>query len=519
MDVPIDQKEKLLATANSEPGQFVSYIIENPATKESFSCGEEEFFLFQSMNGTATTKEILHAFHARFGLELTLEDFRSFETRLMAMGLVKTSAANAASTTPAEASQPMEKTSPAAQARAPGKLFSSYLRSTEFLSRHRGWTILLSVMLAMLIPFAYRPGGEIQVLPPLQQQIQSPVSGKIAEVHQEGGDGRLLPRGSVVAKMISSEIENSLLTLEQSRSQQIATLDKAKSELAKLQSGARSEEITSAQAKLDQAVEQMSIASQELESSKVSAAYSTMVLPRMQQLYKSGSLALLQYEEAKKSADIDKINVEKATKNLASLTKARDETKAQLDLLKSGARPEDIDSARHTVEAAQADLSRIDQQIQYAKQQQIESTLLMPFDGYLVDSHLDFKKGAYLKVGDIYATAQNNSQPLVEAQLPEYDVEGVKVGAEVQVKLYAYPNSTLTGKVLSIQPAALPSSAAVDTVARMFRVLIEVKKPPFILKAGMTGFAKMNAGYRPLGMLLARPIVRFVQIEMWSWLP
>jgi len=393
---------------------------------------------------------------------------------------------------------------------------------SDFFSRHKGLAIALGILVVLCIPFAYRPGGEIQVLPPLQQQIQAPVSGKIAEVHFEGGDGKLIPRGTVVAKMISNEIENDLLTLDQSRSQQLATLDKAKSELAKLQSGARTEEVTGAQAKLDQATEQMSVAVQELESAKVSSAYSSMVLPRMQQLYKSGSLALLQYEEAKKAADIDKINVEKASKNLASITKARDEAKAQLDLLKSGARPEDIDSARHTVEAAQADLSRIDQQIQYTRQQQTESALLMPFDGYLVDSHLDFKKSAYLKVGDIFATAQNNSQPLVEVQLPEYDMEGVEVGATAQVKLYAYPNSSLAGKVLSIQPAALPTSgstATTETVARMFRVLIEVEKPPFSLKAGMTGYAKMNAGYQPLGLLLARPIVRFVQIEMWSWLP
>lgn len=390
----------------------------------------------------------------------------------------------------------------------------------EFFQRHKTLAIFLVLGALMFVPFAYRPGGEIQVLPPVQQQIQAPVTGRIADVHFEGGDGKLIPKGTLVAKMISSEIENDLLTLEQSRSQQLATIDKLKSELAKLQYGARSEEITGAEAKLQQTVEQMSVAQQELESAKVSSAYSTMVLPRMEKLYKSGSLALLQFEEAKKAAEIDKINVEKASKNLASLTKARDEAQSQLNLVKSGARPEDIDAARHSVEAAQAELSRIEQNIVYTKQQQTEAALLMPFEGYLVDSHLDFKKGIYLKQGEMYAVAQNNSQPLVEVQLPEYDMEGVEVGATTQVKLYAYPNSSLKGKVLSIQPAALPTSTtSPEAVTRLFRVLIEVEKPPFVLKAGMTGYAKINAGYQPLGMLLARPIVRFIQIEMWSWLP
>lgn len=390
----------------------------------------------------------------------------------------------------------------------------------ELFRRHRGWVIFLGVLIVLCIPFAYRPGGEIQVLPPVQQMIQAPVSGKIAEVRFEGGDGKLIPQGEVVARMISSEIENDLLTLEQSRSQQLATIDKLKSELAKLQSGARSEEITGAEAKLQQTVEQMSVAEQELESTKVSASYSAMILPRMEKLYKSGSLALMQLEEARKTAQIDRINVEKATKNLASLAQTRDEALSQLNLLKSGARQEDIDAARHSIEAGQAELSRIEQQVVYAKQQQTEAALLMPFEGYLVDSHLDFKKGTYLKQGEMYATAQNNSQPLVEVQLPEYDMEGVEVGAAAQVRLFAYPNSTLYGKVLSIQPAAAPSSTtSPEATTRLFRVLIEVEKPPFTLKAGMTGFAKINAGYQPLGLLLARPIIRFVQIEMWSWLP
>ena len=39
----------------------------------------------------------------------------------------------------------------------------------------------------------------------------------------------------------------------------------------------------------------------------------------------------------------------------------------------------------------------------------------------------------------------------------------------------------------------------------MFNVLIEIEKPPFALKAGMTGYAKISAGFQPLGLLLARP--------------
>lgn len=390
----------------------------------------------------------------------------------------------------------------------------------EFVKRHTLLTIAIIAGVLLFLPAPFRPGGEIQVLPPAQQQVQAPVSGKISQVFFGGGDGKLISKGEVIAKMTSSEIENQILTLTQTKTQLEADLQKSKSELAKLKSGARDEEITGAEAKLQQTEEQINVAQQELESAKVSAAYSTMALPRMQKLYKSGSMAFLQYEEAKKLAQIELINVQKATKFLASLTQARDEAMARLNLLKSGARPEDIDSARHSVESAQAEVARVDQQIQYAKGEDAKSALLMPFDGYLVDPRLHFKEGTYLSVGQVFATAQNNSVPQVEVQLPEYDLEGVREDAVATVKLFAFPNSPFTGKVVSIQPAALPGSEeSAQSITRLFRVLIKPENPPIELKAGMTGYAKINAGIQPLGLLLARPFLRFFLVEMWSWLP
>jgi len=50
-------------------------------------------------------------------------------------------------------------------------------------------------------------------------------------------------------------------------------------------------------------------------------------------------------------------------------------------------------------------------------------------------------------------------------------------------------------------------------------VLIEIEKPPFALKTGVTGYAKISAGFHPFGLLLVRPATRFIQIEVWSWLP
>ena len=84
---------------------------------------------------------------------------------------------------------------------------------SELFRRHRLLIIGVLLCLIMLIPCPYRPGGEIQILPPDQAQIQAPISGQITDVYFEGGDGKLISKGTLVGKMISYEIENQILAL------------------------------------------------------------------------------------------------------------------------------------------------------------------------------------------------------------------------------------------------------------------------------------------------------------------
>jgi len=39
------------------------------------------------------------------------------------------------------------------------------------------------------------------------------------------------------------------------------------------------------------------------------------------------------------------------------------------------------------------------------------------------------------------------------------------------------------------------------------------------LKAGMTGYGKIDGGTKPVIVAFTRAIVRFFLIEFWSWLP
>jgi putative peptide zinc metalloprotease protein len=40
-----------------------------------------------------------------------------------------------------------------------------------------------------------------------------------------------------------------------------------------------------------------------------------------------------------------------------------------------------------------------------------------------------------------------------------------------------------------------------------------------VIRPGMTGYGKIDVGWNPLGYIMARPIIRFCQVQVWSWLP
>ena len=434
--------------------------------------------------------------------------------------------------------------------------------------------LILLFVLGLILFFSvpYSPGGPIQLLPPQQQQIQAPVSGKVVEVFFNGGDGQLIEAGAIIARVVSAEIQNELLILQEQIKEQQANLDKQQANLNKQIAGSRREEIDVAKAQVEVAQQeievaraqvevaqqeievarvQVEVAQQELEEARapveaaiISAKYSESEVLRLETLYREGAFSLQRIEDARKQAETDRItieerqqnlaakqkiveqmrqnleakgkNVEQVRQNLAAKQKNFQEIKAKLKLVLSGSPQQDIEVARQEVEAARAELRRLEQELKYAQDRERSTELVMPFHGYLLDSYLNTKVGSYLNQGDTFAVAQYSKKLLGELELPEYDAGEIPLGSPTEVKLLAYPNQTILGKVVSIEPATVKVE---ESYGRIVKVLIDMRDSDLVLKPGMSGYGKINLGKKPIAVLLTRPLIRFIQVELWSWLP
>lgn len=415
--------------------------------------------------------------------------------------------------------------------------------------------ILFCVAAILSIPYPYRPGGQIQLLPPTQQEIQAQVDGKIVKVMFKGGDGQWIKAGTMVATMEAVDIENATLTTQQKVKNQEAVVQKEKAQLDKLLSTPRQEEVAVAKQQVEVSKQQVEVAKQQVEVAKQQveearnqlnvaiskAEFSSKEATRFQDLYNGGAVSRQAFEDKQKTAETERLNIETSRQNLvvkqANVEEARNQVatrqedveqkQANLSLVLSGPHPGEIAAARKEIEAASAELLRQQQQLKYEQEQLQRTQLVMPLDGRLITPYLDKKVGSYLKQGNTFAVAEDDRNIRGEVRIPEYNAGEFNLGAWVEIKLLAYPNRPFRGKVASIEPAASDQNVShtstkaptSNLTERFIRVIVDIPNSEEILKASMTGYAKIDGSTKPLLVAYTRPIVRFIQIEIWSWLP
>jgi putative peptide zinc metalloprotease protein len=54
---------------------------------------------------------------------------------------------------------------------------------------------------------------------------------------------------------------------------------------------------------------------------------------------------------------------------------------------------------------------------------------------------------------------------------------------------------------------------------RIVPVLAEISNPDGLFRSEMTGYAKISAGWQPIGYAFFHPVIRFIKVQVWSWIP
>lgn len=332
------------------------------------------------------------------------------------------------------------------------------------------FSLLLLLCSSLFIPCRYETGGDFVILPDKQQDISSSISGIIKEVYFDGSES--LEAGTPVARLDSSEFENNLKVYEARIEEQKAIIDNLKAK-------PRPEERL------------LALKSLEVENTRI--RFSSAKLKRAQELYQNKAISLEELADIEKQYTVD--------------LSQKDERIANLKLVDAGV-------AEDEIKAAEAKLQGFKEMRSFYQEQIEKSTIYMPFTGTLASLHLKHKIGSYLEKGEVFAKVENTEKVIASISVPEVDIGFVETGAATLLRPLALNEVELNGNVTAIAPD-------INEVqfGRVMQVMTLLDNSNGLIKSGMTGYAKIESRELPLWNILSMGIMRFIKIELWSWLP
>ncbi len=273
-------------------------------------------------------------------------------------------------------------------------------------------------------------------------------------------EGQEVEVGETVAELSSPSYLSDL-------AQTKAALRKAKEFYALLQKGARKEAIQQAKDKVAQIQSELKLKEKELS--------------RFSDLHQKNLISNQELEEVQTKVSVLS-NQLKIAQN-------------ELKIMRNGARPEELSMA-------EAEIGKLEAKLKFLEDQISASQIKSPIQGVITS----------ISSGDNLLSIANLDTMRVLIKLSEKDLDVLKKGLPVKLKVRSYPFLTFWGKVTKISQIA-----DMEELKKTFTVTCKIENKDYLLKPGMSGYAKVFCGKMRLVSLLTRRIVRYLRVEVWSW--
>lgn len=337
---------------------------------------------------------------------------------------------------------------------------------TSYIKKALPFTLLI----ILFLPYSYEPGGSFVILSDTRQNLTTDIAGEIAEVYFNGGEE--LKKGAVIARLSYNDYQSQVNIYNARMQEQQSVIDDLKSK-------PKPEEVKLADSALQVALTEETFSKGKAERSK--------------KLFEEGAISFDEMDKAEKDYQVDISQVQEKRANLA--------------LVKTGTTPDAIAAAEGKLKYYREERDSYQDKIN-------RSIIRMPFDGVLVATQLKQKIGSFLGVGIPFAIVEQTDKVLAEIEVPESDIGYISNSAKVLVRPFAYHNVDFIGTV-----AKIDNDVTSEKYGKVVKVTTVLGNKNGKLKAGMTGYAKIAGGTMPVWEVFSLVIVRFVEVELWSWVP
>lgn len=400
------------------------------------------------------------------------------------------------------------------------------------LKRHRRLAIWLSIVFGTiagltLIPIQDRANGIFEIKPARRAEVRAEVSGFLHEVRFD--EGERVTEGTLLARI---DVPDLASRVEQKQ----AETHEAEAKLSVLRLGQREEVLSEQRERVTRAEQWHKLAAQDLVHRKSSLvqqlkridqtlaqyeaerAQAASVLARNEILKKSKTISPQEFGDKQRDFQICVAKCEQTRAEKAALeslgtieaesvlaSRARDlaEEKSKMKMLELGTRPEEIT-------AAEAQLSRLQVELDYLKSLQEKLPLVSPLAGVVITPRLKQKVGQYFTQGELICEVEDQSSLEVEITLPDQEAAPVRPGQEVYLKARGIPFDIFKADVKRVA-----SRGVTGELQSTFKVYATVRPPSDQLRSGMSGYARIYCDSCPVGQFILKRLLHLLRTEVW----
>jgi putative peptide zinc metalloprotease protein len=340
-------------------------------------------------------------------------------------------------------------------------------------AKTRYWptAVLVALAVALFLPYPYEPGGSVKIQPARQQIITVDEGGLVSEVLFSGGES--LKAGTLIGRVVNADYAAEVNVLTARIAEQAAVVQNLRS-LPK--------------------AEEVKLAQERLELARVQARFSAEREQRLKPLMAIEAVSREEYEAALRESVSDRQQIL--------------QREAELALVKAPVTPSQIAAAEARLASLVEERATFEARIQ-------RSDLRMPIDGNLLTLNLKNKTGTFLQRGETFATVEDSSTVTAEIEIQEGDIGYVQVGDEVRIRAVSFAvDREFHGKVTLIDRNVTPKPTG-----NVIKVQATIDNHDGLLRNGMAGRAKVLGASMPVWRAFTLALTRFVQVQVWSWIP
>lgn len=400
------------------------------------------------------------------------------------------------------------------------------------LKKHLRAAIWLSIIVGTIaaltfIPMSDRANGVFEIKPTKRHEIRAEVSGFLHDVHFD--EGQEVKAGTLIANMAVPDLQSKV-------EQKEAEVHEGQAKLNVLRLGSRSEILSEQRNRVERAEQWRKTSAQDLvhrrqsfeqqlirldqtlAQNEAERAQAAAVLARSESLMKSKTISPQEYGDKKRDYQICAAKCEQTRADKASLkslgtldaeailgTRERElaEEKSKLKLMEIGTRPEEI-------AAADAQLARLQVELDYLKSLQEKLPLVTPLTGVMITPRLKQKIGQYFQQGELICEVEDQTSLEVEITVPDQEAAPIRTGQVVYLKARAIPFDIFQADVIRVA-----SRGETGELQNTFKVYATVREPNDQLRSGMGGYARIYCDSVPVGQFVLKRLLHLLRTEVW----